>query len=107
MACDYLVAADGARSALRRALGVPLDGQPALQVASCLAFLVIKNAPCYIFRADPVSSPAQQLAMRFPLTEGGCEAYYSTRNRLEGSSADYLQKVCEGHSIDVRARSTC
>lgn len=31
MACDYLVAADGARSPLRHALGVPLDGQPALQ----------------------------------------------------------------------------
>ena len=40
VACDYLVAADGARSALRRALGVPLDGQPALQVgfrAACLS----------------------------------------------------------------------
>lgn len=31
MACDYLVAADGARSPLRHALGVRLDGQPALQ----------------------------------------------------------------------------
>ncbi len=36
VACDYLVAADGARSALRRALGVSLDGQPALQVTSCV-----------------------------------------------------------------------
>ncbi|KAK9846335.1 hypothetical protein WJX81_001811 [Elliptochloris bilobata] len=31
VACEFLVAADGSRSALRRALGVPLDGEPALQ----------------------------------------------------------------------------
>ncbi len=31
VAADFLVAADGARSGVRRALGVPLAGQPALQ----------------------------------------------------------------------------
>lgn len=31
MACEYLVAADGARSPLRQSLGIRMDGQPALQ----------------------------------------------------------------------------
>ena len=55
VACDYLVAADGARSALRRALGVPLGGQPALQVASCLA------CPPFMRDAYPLAGSGQTL----------------------------------------------
>lgn len=87
MACDYLVAADGARSALRRALGVPLDGQPALQVASCLACLSDPR-DAYLLQGPGgpcLRQSAQAVAMRCLLTEGGCQEvlrYYTMHSKF-------------------------